>query len=212
VPRQPRPATPPEAALRTQDGQLIAIGASTGGTQAIEAVLRGLPANLPGIVIVQHMPQHFTRSFAERLDGLCALSVREAADGDAVLPGTALIAPGNFHLQVRRQGNAYRALVRTGPKVCRQRPSVEVLFESVAKQAGPRAIGVMLTGMGRDGADAMRLMKEQGARNIAQDEASCVVFGMPREAIEVGAVDTVLPLQQISEQIVRLAARPVAQV
>lgn len=211
MPRPPRPATLPAAAPAAPDGQLIAIGASTGGTQAIESVLRRLPATLPGIVIVQHMPQHFTRSFAERLDSLCPLTVREAADGDAVPPGTALIAPGNFHLQVRRQGQSYRALVRSGPKVCRQRPSVDVLFQSVAAQAGPRAIGVMLSGMGRDGADAMRLMKAQGARNIAQDEASCVVFGMPREAIAAGAVDTVLPLQAIPEQIVRLAAHAAQQ-
>lgn len=210
-PQTPRTAPPPTAGQSSLDGQIIAIGASTGGTQAIEAVLRRLPATLPGIVIVQHMPQHFTRTFAERLDGLCELTVREAAESDTVRPGTALIAPGNFHLQVRRQGQAYRALVRSGPKVCRQRPSVDVLFESVAAQAGPLAIGVILTGMGRDGADAMRLMKAQGARNIAQDEASCVVFGMPKEAIAAGAVDMVLPLQQIPEQIVRLAARPAVQ-
>ena len=211
MPRRPRGIPQAEAVPAVPDGQIIAIGASTGGTQAIESVLRRLPAGLPGIVIVQHMPEHFTRSFAERLDGLCTLVVREAADGDIVQPGTALIAPGNFHLQVRRRGQAYRALVRTGPKVCRQRPSVEVLFQSVAAQAGPRAIGVMLTGMGRDGADAMRLMKEQGARNIAQDEASSVVFGMPKEAIAAGAVDSVLALQEIPAQIVRLAARPMGE-
>jgi len=188
----------------TQTSQkIIAIGASTGGTEAIKEVLLRLPPNSPGLVIVQHMPPKFTSAFAARLDGICPLEVKEAQDGDSVLTGRALIAPGAYHMLLRRSGARYYVQVKDGPLVHHQRPSVDVLFNSAAQSAGSNAIGVILTGMGADGADGMLAMKEQGAYTMAQDEASCVVFGMPKEAIKRGAVHKVLPLRRIPEEIRR---------
>lgn len=194
-------APPQRLALTRTTNKVIAIGASTGGTEALRTVLEQFPANAPGTLVVQHMPEHFTRSFAERLDSLCAVTVKEAEDGDSVVPGRVLLAPGNFHLTLRRSGANYVGQVRQGPPVCRHRPSVEVLFNSVAEYAGRNAVGVILTGMGADGADGMRRMREAGATTIAQDEASCVVFGMPREAIERGGVDHVEPLSAVTKRI-----------
>jgi len=180
---------------------IIAIGASTGGTEAIADVLCELPDNLPGIVITQHIPPNFSRAFAERLNRISKLEVREAVDGDEVVPGLALVAPGDFHMLLRKRGDKYCVAVKDGPRVCYQRPSVDVLFGSVAEAAGASAIGVLLTGMGSDGANGMVQMKRAGGLNIAQDEASCVVFGMPREAIRMGVVDRVLPLPRIAGAI-----------
>jgi two-component system, chemotaxis family, protein-glutamate methylesterase/glutaminase len=188
---------------------IIAIGASTGGTEAIREVLMGLPAGSPGIVIVQHIPPVFSTAFANRLNDLCRIQVKEAADGDRLTPGLALVAPGNFHMTVRKTGSEYRVSVQDGPRVCYQRPAVDVLFESVASAAGRDAIGALLTGMGADGAEGLLKMKRAGAKTIAQDEASCVVFGMPREAIRLGAVDHVLPLNGIAGQLLALSAAPV---
>jgi len=193
------------APARPLRGSLVAVGASTGGTQALQKVLSALPATAPPILIVQHMPEHFTRSFAERLDSLCAIEVKEAADGDVVVPGRALVAPGNQHLTLVRRGVELRVAVQDGPLVGRHRPSVDVLFRSVARVAGPSAIGVIMTGMGRDGAEGMREMHQAGAVNLAQDERSCVVFGMPREAIALGAVDRVLPLQALARAVMDIA-------
>lgn len=186
--------------------QIIAIGASTGGTEALKEVLMALPADTPGIVIVQHMPPGFTASFAERLNGLCAIRVKEAQDGDRVLPGHALIAPGSLHTSLERSGAEYCVRVALGPPVNRHRPSVDVLFDSVAKYAGRNAVGAVLTGMGDDGARGLRRMRDAGARTIAQDEASCVVFGMPKEAIAHGGAEVVLPLKKIAGEMLRLAA------
>ncbi len=183
--------------------KIVAIGASTGGTEAIKEVLVRLPATVPGIVIVQHMPPRFTTSFAERLNGLCAFEVREAADGDSVHPGRCLIAPGNFHMLLRRSGARYYVNVKTGPLVHHQRPAVDVLFRSVAKAAGKNAVGVILTGMGADGAEGLLQMKQAGAYTIGQDEATCVVYGMPKAAYELGAVQKVLPLRRIPDEIMR---------
>ncbi len=184
--------------------KVLAIGASTGGTQAIERLLRSFPADAPGTVITQHMPELFTAAFAERLDKLCAIRVREAVDGDAVISGVALIAPGGKHLLMQRNGARYVARVKDGPPVHHQRPAVDVLFQSVARAAGANAVGILLTGMGADGARGLLAMREAGARTIAQDEATCVVFGMPREAIRLGAADQVLPLEQIAAVALRL--------
>ena len=188
-------------ALTRTTNRVIAIGASTGGTQAIQEVLTRFPRNAPGTVIVQHMPEHFTASFAERLNSLCAVEVREARDNDSVIPGVALIAPGNYHMLLRRSGARYYVQVKEGPLVCRQRPSVEVLFKSVARYAGANASGAMLTGMGGDGAEGMLAMREAGAYTCAQNEKSCVVFGMPKVAIEKGAVCDVVPLQEIAARV-----------
>ena len=190
--------------------KVIAIGASTGGTDALRSVLTALPGNAPGIVITQHMPEHFTRSFAERLNSLCAIEVKEAEDGDTVLPGRALIAPGNYHMLFRRSGARYYIQVKTGPLVSRHRPSVDVLFKSAAKYAGANAVGVIMTGMGRDGAEGIKVMHDSGAKTVAQDEASCVVFGMPKEAIALNAIDHVVSLRKIPEIMLRLAATAVA--
>jgi two-component system chemotaxis response regulator CheB len=187
--------------------KVLAIGASTGGTQAIESVLRALPANAPGTVIVQHMPEHFTAAFAKRLDGLCPMNVREAQDGDAVVPGVALIAPGGRHMVLQRSGARYVARIKDGPPVHHQRPAADVLFQSVARHAGRNAVGVILTGMGADGAKGLLAMREAGAHTIAQDEASCVVFGMPKEAIKLGAACQVAPLADIPRDIVHAVAR-----
>lgn len=181
--------------------RIIAIGASTGGTEALREILTALPVNCPGIVIVQHMPEGFTAAFARRLDSTCAISVKEAADGDPVLPGTALIAPGDRHLALQRVGKNYRVVTLDGPLVSRHRPSVDVLFRSAAQTAGANATGIILTGMGDDGAEGLWEMKDAGARTIAQDEESCVVFGMPKEAIVRGATSQVLPLGQIARKI-----------
>jgi two-component system chemotaxis response regulator CheB len=181
--------------------QIIAIGASTGGTKAIETVLSAMPANAPAIVIVQHMPEAFTRAFAERLNGTCRMEVREAKDNDHAIPGLALIAPGNFHMLLKRSGGSYLVKIKDGPRVHYQRPSVDVLFQSVAKSAGRNAVGVILTGMGADGAKGLLAMKTSGAYNIAQDEATSVVFGMPKEAIEMGAAHKIVPLPSISREI-----------
>lgn len=186
---------------------IIAIGASTGGTVALERVLEHMPPTCPGIVITQHMPEHFTAAFAKRLDGLTRIRVREAQDGDPVAPGSALIAPGNAHLLLDRSGATYVARVRTGPLVNRHRPSVDVLFKSVAKHAGRNATGIILTGMGKDGAAGLKLMHDAGATTIAQDEATCVVYGMPREAVALGAVDQVLPIDRITEQALQTTAK-----
>lgn len=182
--------------------QLVAIGASTGGTQALEAVLTRLPATTAGIVIVQHMPKKFTAMFAERLNSLCAIEVREAQDGDRVLPGRALIAPGGHHLVLKQNGTQYYVAVTDGPVFNRHKPSVDMLFHSVAAVAGKQVLGIILTGMGNDGAAGMKAMHDAGAQTIAQDESSCVVFGMPKAAIELGGVDKILPLERIAQEII----------
>lgn len=186
--------------------KLLIIGASTGGTEAIRRVLEPLPANSPAIMIAQHMPGGFTRSFAERLDRLCQISVKEAEDGERVLPGHAYIAPGDAHLKLARSGANYVARLDQGPPVNRHRPSVDVLFRSAAEQAGRNAVGVLLTGMGKDGAAGLVEMRQAGAPTIAQDEASCVVFGMPREAIALGGASEVLPLEEIAPRLLALVA------
>ncbi len=191
----------PSLSLTKTTNKVVAIGSSTGGTVALQQLLSTLPGNTAGMVIVQHMPENFTRSFAERLNQLCEMEVSEARDRDTVVPGKVLIAPGNSHMMLSRSGANYYVNVRTGPLVNRHRPSVEVLFKSVARYAGANAVGVMLTGMGGDGAQAMLEMKKAGSFNIAQDEASCVVFGMPKEAIKTGGVDRVSPLSQIPQDI-----------
>jgi two-component system chemotaxis response regulator CheB len=191
-------------AMTQTTNKVVAIGASTGGTQALRDLLLAMPRNAPGIVIVQHMPEHFTRAFAERLNQVCALEVKEAENGDTVGPGKALIAPGNRHMLLRRSGATYHVEIKNGPLVCRHRPSVEVLFKSVARYVGRNAVGVILTGMGNDGAKGLLMMKEAGARNIAQDEKTSVVFGMPKEAIRLGATDSVLPLDRIPQGILDL--------
>jgi len=184
--------------------KVIAIGASTGGTEALKEVLASMPINIPGIVVVQHMPAHFTTAFAERLNKCCQIEVREAKDGDSVLNGQALLAPGNFHMLLRRSGARYYVNIKDGPLVHHQRPAVDVLFNSVAQYAGANAIGIIMTGMGADGAKGMLMMKEAGAKTIAQDEASCVVFGMPKEAIKLGAVDRIISVDLIPQEIIRL--------
>jgi len=185
--------------------KVVAIGASTGGTDAIARVLAPLPGGCPGILIALHMPAGFTTSFAERLDALCEIEVREAADGDSLTNGVALLAPGDTHLTLARDGARYIARVVNGPRVLRHRPSVEVLFESVAENAGPNAMGVLLTGMGEDGAGGLRSMRDAGAYTVAQDEASCVVFGMPKVAISLNAACDVLPLDAIPARVVEFA-------
>jgi len=187
---------------RLSTEKLIFIGASTGGTEATMAVLMELPADSPAILISQHMPPGFTTSYAKRLDSLCQIRVKEASDGERLLPGHAYLAPGGLHLSVERSGANYVACVRDGEAVNRHKPSVEVLFESAARVVGPNALAVMLTGMGADGAQAMRVMRDAGSYNICQDEATCVVFGMPREAIARGAAHEVLPLARIAAALV----------
>jgi two-component system chemotaxis response regulator CheB len=186
---------------------LVAIGASTGGTEAIAAVLSRLPASTPGILIAQHIPPEFSRAFANRLNETCAMQVKEAEDGDTLRPGVAMVAPGDFHLVARKAGGRTFVNVKTGPRVCYQRPSVDVLFHSVAETAGPKAVGVLLTGMGNDGAQGLLRMRQAGARTIAQDEASCVVFGMPREAIALGAAEQVVSLASVADALLDAAAR-----
>jgi two-component system chemotaxis response regulator CheB len=185
--------------------KVVAVGASTGGTEALKTLLEALPADSPGIVIVQHMPELFTRAFADRLNTLCDITVKEAETNDSVLRGRALIAPGNHHMLLKRSGARYYVEIKDGPLVCRHRPSVDVLFRSAARYAGQNAVGVILTGMGDDGACGMLEMKQAGAATIAQDEATCVVFGMPKEAIKRNAVDKVLPLQSVAGAILAQA-------
>jgi two-component system chemotaxis response regulator CheB len=212
VPAVPRPKLGADAMLAAQvagtqamantTDKVVAIGTSTGGTQALEAVLTRLPGVTAGIVIVQHMPEKFTAMFAERLNSLCALEVREAKDGDRVLPGRALIAPGARHMMLKRSGAQYYVAVADGPVVNRHKPSVDVLFRSVAQVAGRNALGVIMTGMGDDGARGMKEMHDAGAQTVAEDESTCVVFGMPKVAIELGGVDKVLPLDRIPQEII----------
>jgi len=197
-----RPPNPPQSAPTTRRPRLlrdplVVIGASTGGTEALRRILGEMPEDMPGIVIVQHMPDPFVSMFAQALDRSCAIEVRKAEAGDRVIRGRALIAPGNSHLVISRAGSGYRTELTDGPLVSRHRPSVDVLFRSVAQAVGPNAVGVIMTGMGSDGADGLLEMKQAGALTIAQDEASCVVFGMPKEAIDRGAVDKVAGLGQI---------------
>jgi len=198
-----RTAAPKLSMTRTTQ-KVVAIGASTGGPQALETVLTALPPNAPGIVVVQHMPEVFTKSFADRLNQLCQMEVKEAENHDSVTTGRVLIAPGNLHMILKRSGAKYYVEVKEGPLVSRHRPSVDVLFKSVARYAGRNAVGVILTGMGRDGAEGMAEMHEQGAKTIAQDEATCVVFGMPKEAIELGGADFVMPLDRVAEKCLAL--------
>ncbi|MEO6351607.1 MAG: chemotaxis response regulator protein-glutamate methylesterase [Oxalobacteraceae bacterium] len=188
----------------TSSEKLIIIGASTGGTEAIKNFLMQMPSDCPGILITQHMPEGFTRSFAQRLDGLCKISVKEAEGGERILPGHAYIAPGHSHLLLARSGANYITKLDQGPAVNRHRPSVDVLFQSAASCAGKNAMGVILTGMGKDGAAGMLEMRNAGAHNFAQDEASCVVFGMPREAIAIGAVHDVAPLEELPRKVLEL--------
>lgn len=190
--------------LSVTTDKIIAIGASTGGTEAIKSVLTKMPPNSPGIVVVQHMPAGFTTQFAKRLDGICAIQVKEAEDGESVVNGKALIAPGNFHMVLARSGARYHVRLKNGPMVNHQRPAVDVLFESVAAYAGANAVGIILTGMGADGARGMLEMKKAGARNIAQDEETSVVFGMPKEAIKLEAVTKVAPLDRITSIALRM--------
>lgn len=191
-------------ALVKSTHKIIAIGASTGGTEAIREVLTRMPADTPGTVIVQHMPEKFTKAFAERLNDQCAMEVREAREGDGVYPGIALIAPGSHHMVLKRSGARYYVSLNQDAPVFHQRPSVEILFESVANYAGANSVGVILTGMGADGAKGLLAMKEAGARTIAQDEKSSVVFGMPKEAIKAGAVDKTLNLKDIPQSILTM--------
>lgn len=197
-----RPAAPVASIGRLSTEKIIFIGASTGGTEATKEVLINLPPDSPAVMITQHMPPGFTKSYAARLDGLCKIRVAEARDGERVLPGHAYIAPGGFHLSVERSGANYIARVQDGEPVNRHKPSVEVLFKSAARVVGPNALGIMLTGMGADGARAMKELRDAGSYNYVQDEASCVVFGMPREAINAGAAHEVLPLTQIAPSLI----------
>lgn len=201
LPLHPRPV------LDQTTDKVVVIGASTGGTEALRVILEAMPPDVPGLVVVQHMPEGFTTAFAERLNLTCRIEVKEAGNGDRVVTGRALIAPGNLHTLVRRSGAQYTVDVIDGPLVSRHRPSVDVLFRSVAQAAGPNSIGVIMTGMGDDGAEGLLEMKRAGAVTIAQDEASCVVFGMPKEAIDRGAVDEVIPLSRIPEVILKRAYR-----
>jgi two-component system, chemotaxis family, protein-glutamate methylesterase/glutaminase len=198
------PAPPVQSLKKLNHRGMIVIGASTGGTEAVREILQEMPANSPPILVVQHIPQGFSRAFAERLDRLCAIRVKEAADGDEVSSGQALIAPGDFHMMLQNGSEPRRVSIKTGPRICYQRPAVDVLFQSVAAGAAKDAVGVLLTGMGSDGAQGMLKMKQAGARTIAQDESTCVVYGMPREAVRLGAVDQILRLQDIAPALCRL--------
>jgi two-component system chemotaxis response regulator CheB len=205
-----RDAVPPRAVsagLTVTTDRLIAIGTSTGGTQALEAVLTAIPRLSTGIVVVQHMPEKFTAAFAARLNGVCESEVVEASDGDRVLPGRVLIAPGGRHMSVRRDGAQYRVKVSDGPPVNRHKPSVDVLFRSVAECAGRNAMGVIMTGMGDDGARGLKQMRDAGAQTVAQDEATCVVYGMPGEAVKLGAAESEVALQAIPGMISRFAGQ-----
>jgi two-component system chemotaxis response regulator CheB len=194
------PAATSKALLQTTN-KVVALGASTGGTEALKKVLSMMPPNSPAMVIVQHMPPHFTTAFAERLNSICPFEVKEASGGDAVRQGRVLLAPGNFHMLLRRSGAQYYVEIKSGPRIHHQRPAVDVLFRSTAKYAGSNAVGVILTGMGADGAQGLLEMKQAGARTIAQDEKSCVVFGMPKEAIKLGAADKVVSLEHVAREV-----------
>ncbi len=185
--------------------KLIGIGSSTGGTKALSLILPTLPSNSPGILIVQHMPEHFTNSFAKRLNEICEVEVKEAEDGESIHTGKVLIAPGNYHMLLKRSGARYYVQVKKGPLVSRHRPSVDILFKSLAKYAGQNAVGVIMTGMGNDGAEGLKLMHDNGAKTIAQDEKSCIVFGMPNEAIKLGGVDHIKSLNDIPRKMLELA-------
>lgn len=198
----PKPKTPGKAMIQTTE-KVVVVGASTGGTEALRVFLESMPLDAPGIVIVQHMPEHFTAAFAKRLDGLCQITVKEAENDDTVIRGRALIAPGNRHTLLKRSGARYFVEVQDGPLVNRHRPSVDVLFRSAARYGGANAVGVIMTGMGDDGARGLLEMREAGAFTIAQDEATSVVFGMPHEAIKLGSAQKVLPLQNISTEIIK---------
>jgi two-component system chemotaxis response regulator CheB len=200
-------APPPKLSMVATTDKILAIGASTGGVQALTEVITAFPKNAPGTVIVQHMPAHFTTSFAARLNKMCEVDVREAADGDSVVPGRVLIAPGGAHMQLRRSGACYYVQIKDGPEVHHQKPSVDVLFDSVAKYAGQNAVGAILTGMGADGAAGLLNMRRSGARTVAQDEATSIVFGMPMEAIKRGGAEEVLPLDAIAPALIRMAQR-----
>ncbi len=191
-----------QAMIQTTE-KVVVVGASTGGTEALRVYLEAMPPDGPGTVIVQHMPEHFTAGFAKRLDGICRITVKEAENNDTVMPGRVLIAPGNHHMLLKRSGARYYVEIKDGPLVSRHRPSVDVLFRSAARYAGRNAVGVIMTGMGDDGARGMREMKDAKAFTIAQDEQSCVVFGMPNEAIRIGSVDKVLPLNKIAGEVLR---------
>ncbi len=193
----------PNHAMHETTDKVVAVGTSTGGTQALETMLSALPRTVPGLVIVQHMPEKFTAAFAERLDSVCQIEVSEARNGDRVLPGRALIAPGGKHMLLKRSGAQYHVDVVDGPAVNRHRPSVDVLFRSVARCAGSNALGVIMTGMGDDGARGMKEMREAGAATLAQDEASCVVYGMPKEAVKLGGVQKSVPLAGIALEVTR---------
>jgi two-component system chemotaxis response regulator CheB len=214
---RPRPvaaaAPPPIAAAigRLRSDMIVAIGASTGGTEAIHDVLTKLPANIPGMVLTQHIPKQFSTSFAQRLNRVCPFEVKEAEDGDDVGPGRALLAPGDFHMVLRKLPSGYRVQIQDGPKVCYQRPAVDVMFGSVANAAKENAVGVLLTGMGADGAQGLLAMRNAGARTIAQNEATCVVYGMPREAVRMNAVDQVLGLDEIPNAILKLVGERAAR-
>jgi two-component system chemotaxis response regulator CheB len=194
---------PTNKAMMQTTEKVVAVGASTGGTEALRLFLESFPPDAPGIVIVQHMPEHFTAAFARRLDGLCRISVKEAEDNDSVIRGRALIAPGNRHMLLKRSGARYYVEIKDGPLVCRHRPSVDVLFRSAARYAGKNAVGIIMTGMGDDGAKGLREMQEAGAATIAQDEKSCVVFGMPQEAIKQGGVGKVVSLENMAREVFR---------
>ena len=191
-------------ALAETTNKIIAIGASTGGTEALKVVLTGMPPNAPGILVVQHMPANFTTSFAERLNDLSAMTIKEAKDGDSLVNGVALLAPGNYHMLLKRSGARYYVQVKKGPLVHHQRPAVDVLFHSVANYAGSNAIGVILTGMGADGARGLLKMKQAGARTVAQDEKTCIVFGMPKEAIKLGAAEKVVSLNSVGKTVLNM--------
>ena len=210
LPDVPQTVAPVHAPLRAtgpfRPNTIVAIGASTGGTEAIHDVLVKLPANIPGLVLTQHIPKQFSTSFAQRLNRTCCFEVKEAEDGDEVRAGRALLAPGDFHMVLRRSGLGYRVQIQDGPKVCYQRPAVDVMFGSVAEVARGNAIGVLLTGMGADGAQGLLSMRNAGARTIVQNEATCVVYGMPREAVRVGAAEQILGLPDIPGAIVKEAS------
>ena len=195
---------PPSRAMAETTEKIVAVGASTGGTEALAFFLQHMPPDAPGIIIVQHMPEKFTANFARRLNTLCQITVKEAEHNDSVIRGQALIAPGNRHMLLKRSGARYFVEVKDGPLVNRHRPAVDVLFRSTARYAGKNAVGVIMTGMGDDGARGMNEMKEAGAYNIAQDEATCVVYGMPQEAVKAGGVDRILPLHHIGHEVIRL--------
>jgi two-component system chemotaxis response regulator CheB len=199
-------ASPLKPMVQTTD-RVIVIGTSTGGTQALEYLFTQLPRTAPPIVVVQHMPEHFTAAFAKRLDGICQVTVKEAAHNDRVLPGMVLIAPGGKHMLLQRSGAQYQVEIKDGPLISRHRPSVDVLFRSSAQSAGANAVGIILTGMGDDGAHGMKEMHDAGALTIAQDETSCVVYGMPKEAVKLGAVDGILPLSAIPQLIMQAPTR-----